>query len=76
MFLEYDNNIHFEGIRFICGMHLVIIGLSEARANLMTRYRGLQMSESYAPKMNTITIITHFVGLLQLNAMHCKKSWF
>ena len=37
-FIEYDNNVHFEGVRFICGLHLVIIGLSKARADLMARY--------------------------------------
>ena len=46
----YYNNVHFEGVRFICGPHLAIIGPSEARA----------ANESYARKMNIITIITHF----------------
>ena len=32
---EYNNNVHFEGVRFICGPHLAIIGPSEARADLM-----------------------------------------
>ena len=35
--IEYNNNVHFEGIRFICGPHLAIIGPSEARADLMAR---------------------------------------
>ena len=35
--LHYNNNVHFEGVRFICGPHLAIIGPSEARADLMTR---------------------------------------
>ena len=35
--LKYDNNVHFEGTRFICNPHLAIIGRSEARANLMVR---------------------------------------
>ena len=34
---EYDNTVHFEGVRLICGPHLVIIGLSEARADLLVR---------------------------------------
>ena len=34
---EYNNNVHFEGVRFICGPHLAIIGPSEARADLMAR---------------------------------------
>ena len=33
----YNNNVHFKGVRFICGPHLAIIGPSEARANLMAR---------------------------------------
>ena len=33
----YNNNVHFEGVRFICGPHLAIIGPSEARADLMAR---------------------------------------
>ena len=35
--IEYNNNVHFEGVRFICGPHLAIIGPSEARADLMAR---------------------------------------
>ena len=35
--IEYNNNAHFEGARFISGPHLAIIGPSEARANLMAR---------------------------------------
>ena len=35
--VEYNNNVHFEGVRFICGPHLAIIGPSEARADLMAR---------------------------------------
>ena len=35
--LEYNNNVHFEGIRLICGPHLAIISPSEARADLMAR---------------------------------------
>ena len=35
--LYHDNNVHFEGVRFICGPHLVIIGQSQARADLMAR---------------------------------------
>ena len=35
--LCYDNNVHFEGVRCICGPHLVIIGPSEARTDLMAR---------------------------------------
>ena len=34
---EYNNNVHFEGVRFICGPHLAIIGPSETRADLMAR---------------------------------------
>ena len=34
---EYNNNVHFEGVRFICGPHLAIIGPSEASADLMAR---------------------------------------
>ena len=34
---NYNNNVHFEGVRFICGPHLAIIGPSEARADLMAR---------------------------------------
>ena len=35
--LYYNNNVHFEGVRFICCPHLDIIGPSEARADLMAR---------------------------------------
>ena len=31
------NIVHFEGVRFICSPHFVIIGPSEARADLMAR---------------------------------------
>ena len=34
---QYNNNVHFNGVRFICGPRLVIIGPSEARADLMAR---------------------------------------
>ena len=34
---QYNNNIHFESVRFTCGPHLAIIGPSEARADLMAR---------------------------------------
>ena len=34
---QYNNNVHFEGVRFICSPHLAIIGPSEARADLMAR---------------------------------------
>ena len=47
---EYDNNVHLEGARFICGPYLVIIHIGKIRAS----------NESYARKMNIITIITHF----------------
>ena len=40
---QYDNNVQFEGVRFICSLHRVIIGQSEARADLMAR-KGLQMN--------------------------------
>ena len=30
---HYNNNVHFEGVRFICGPHLAIIGPSGARAD-------------------------------------------
>ena len=33
--VEYDNYVHFEGVRFICDPHLVIIGPSEGRVDLM-----------------------------------------
>ena len=36
-FYEYNNNVHFSGVRFICDPHLAIIGSSEARADLMAR---------------------------------------
>ena len=35
--IQYDNNVHFDGVRLICGPHLVIVGLSETRADLMAR---------------------------------------
>ena len=48
---EYDNNVHFEDVRLICGPHLVIIHISKIRAS----------DESYARKMNIIIIIiAHF----------------
>ena len=52
---EYDNNIYFAhfDVRFICGPHLVIIHISKIRAS----------NESYARKMNIITIIIHFCKL-------------
>ena len=34
---QYNNNVHFEGVRFICGPHPAIIGQGEARADLMAR---------------------------------------
>ena len=33
--IYYNNNVHVEGIRFICGPRLVIIGLSERRVDLI-----------------------------------------
>ena len=30
---EYNNNVHFKGVRLICGPHLAIIGPSEARVD-------------------------------------------
>ena len=30
---EYGNNVHFEGVRFICGPHLVIIHIGKIRAS-------------------------------------------
>ena len=59
---EYDNNVHFGDVKFICGPHLVIIDISKIRLS----------NESYARKMNIITIII-FVSLLRHNAMRCKK---
>ena len=47
---EYDNNVNFEGVRFICGPHLAIIHIGKIRVS----------NESYTRKMNIITIITHF----------------
>ena len=35
--LQYNNSAHFESVRFICVLHIVIICPSEARANLMVR---------------------------------------
>ena len=35
--LQYDYNVHFDRVRFICDPHLVIIGPSEARADLTAR---------------------------------------
>ena len=46
---EYDNNVHFKGVGFICGSHLVI-HIGKIRAS----------NESYARKMNIISIITPF----------------
>ena len=37
---QYDNKVHFEGVRFICGPHLVIIGPSEARVDLNGKIRA------------------------------------
>ena len=42
---EYDNNVHFEDVRLICGPHLVIIHISKIRAS----------DESHARKINIIT---------------------
>ena len=47
---EYDNDVHFEDVRFICGPHPVIIHINKIRAS----------DESYARKMNVIIIIGHF----------------
>ena len=46
---EYDNNGHYEGIRFIYDPCLVIIGLSKWKWKWILR-----------PKMNIITTIIHF----------------
>ena len=35
--LKYNNNVHFEGVRFICGPHIAITGPSEAGTDLMAR---------------------------------------
>ena len=37
LYVYKNNNVHFKGVRFICGPHLAIVGPSEARAELMTR---------------------------------------
>ena len=55
--LEYNNNVHFEGGRLICRPYLVIIGPSEARDD---NDKIRVANESFARKMNIITIITHF----------------
>ena len=55
---KYNNNVRFEGVRFICGPHLAIIGPSEARADFNGKVRAA--NKYYARKMNIITIITHF----------------
>ena len=47
---EYDNNVYFEGVRFICSPHLVIIHIGKINASI----------ESYTRKMNIIAVITHF----------------
>ena len=57
--MEYDNGVHFDGVRFIFGPHLAIIGPREARADLMPK-KIRAAKESYARKINIITIITHF----------------
>ena len=30
---KYDNNVHFEGVRFICRQHLVIINIGKIRTS-------------------------------------------
>ena len=55
---QYNNNVHFEGVRFICGPHLAIIGPRESKGRFNGKVRAA--NESYALKMNIITIITHF----------------
>ena len=57
---EYDNNAHFEGVRFICGPHFVIIHICKIK----------ESSESYARKMNIVAIITHFL-LVYSDVMRC-----
>ena len=46
---DNSNNVHFKGVRFICER-------SKGRFNGKLR----AADESYARKMNIITIITHF----------------
>ena len=45
-----NQEVHFEGVRFICGLHLVIIHTGKIR----------ESNESYASKMNIVTIVIHF----------------
>ena len=52
-----------ECVRFICVLHLIIIGLSEARVNLWIYGKISPANESDAQKMSNITVITHFCKL-------------
>ena len=53
----YNNNVHFEDGRLICSPYLVIIGPSEA----MDDNDKIRIAnESFARKINIITIISHF----------------
>ena len=57
LYFQYNNNVHFEGGRLICSPYLVIIGPSEARDD---NDKIRVANESFARKINIITIITHF----------------
>ena len=56
---QYNNNVHFEGVRFICGPYLAAPLSAQAKQG---RFNGKvrAANESYARKMNVITIITHY----------------
>ena len=45
-----NQEVQFEGVRFTCGPHLVIIHIGKIR----------EPNESYARKMNIVTILVHF----------------
>ena len=50
----YNSNVHLEVVRLIFGPHIVFVGPSEARIDLIPR-----SNLSHARKMNINTIITH-----------------
>ena len=68
---KYNNNVHFKRRK----IHLRPASCHYRPERSKDRFSGKvrAANESYSRKTNIITIITHFVSLLQLNRMQCKK---
>ena len=56
---KFDNNLHFEGVKFICGLHLTIIGPERSKGRSNDEIRAANVS--YARIMNITITITHFL---------------